>query len=84
MTIETKGTRGDIVYILIGLEIKKAIIDGVYFCDDNLQEKIIRYNLSFQDSCGKTKNISLYEDEVFKTPGELLEKLKKSIPTTNN
>lgn len=80
MTIETKGNRGDSVYVLIGFEIKKALIDGVYFCDDSLQEKSIRYNASYLDSCGNTKYISMYEDEIFETPEQLLEALKRTIP----
>ena len=80
MTIETKCNRGDSVYILIGFEIKKAKIDGVYFCDDNLQEKSILYNISYNDSCDNKKYIRMCEDEVFKTPGELLEALNRTIP----
>lgn len=79
MTIETKFDKEDIVYILIGFEIKKAIIDGVHFCHDNLQEKRIRYNVSY-DTGANTKSFGIDEDKVFSTPGELLEALNRTIP----
>lgn len=85
MTIETKFSRNDIVYILIGYEIKKAIISALYFSDHEFLEKHIHYDVVYIDennNNSKTKGLS--EDEIFNTPGELLEKLKNSIPTTNN
>lgn len=81
MTIELKYKRGDIVYILIGFEIKKAIINAVFFSDTECLEKHIQYDVVYNDTeNNKSKTIGVLEERVFKTPGELLEALNRTIP----
>lgn len=81
MTIELKYKRGDIVYILIGFEIKKAIINAVFFSDTECLEKHIQYDVVYNDTeNNKSKTIGVWEERVFKTPGELLEALNRTIP----
>lgn len=81
MTIETKFDREDIVYILIGFEIKEAIIHAVYFSDSDFLTKHIQYDVVYNDTDNnKSKTIGVWEERVFKTPGELLEALNRTIP----
>lgn len=84
MTIELKYKKGDIVYILVGFEIKKARVYGVYFADNPYQGNVKQYDLIYCDDNTDVKIRCANEEIVFKTPDELLEKFKKSIPTTNN
>lgn len=79
MTIETKFNREDTVYILIGFEIKKAKIDGVYFTDNAYMGKSIQYDVVYTDADNKVKK-GFGEDKVFSKPGELLEALNRTIP----
>lgn len=80
MTIETKFSKEDIVYILIEFEIKEAKIDGVYFTDNSFIEKGIRYDVVYKDADHKVKSKGFDEDKLFSTPGELLEALNRTIP----
>ena len=80
MTIETKFDREDIVYILIGFEIKEKKIDGVYFTDNTYMGKYIQYDVVYTDADNKVKSKGFGEDKVFSTPGELLEALNRTIP----
>ena len=80
MTIETKFDREDIVYILIGFEIKEAKIDGVYFTDNAYMGIHIQYDVVYTDADNKVKSKGFGEDKVFSTPGELLEALNRTIP----
>lgn len=81
MTIELKYEKGDIVYILVGFEIKKAIINAVFFSDTECLEKHIQYDVVYNDTeNNKSKTIGVWEERVFKTPGELLDALNRTIP----
>ena len=80
MTIELKYKKGDIVYILVGYEIKKAIVDGVYFADNSYQGNVKQYDIIYCDYSTEVKTRCVNEDKVFKTPGELLEALNRTIP----
>ena len=80
MTIELKYKKGDIVYILVGFEIKKAIINAVFFSDTEFLKKHIQYDVVYNDTDNKSKTTSFWEERVFKTPGELLEALNRTIP----
>ena len=81
MTIELKYKRGDIVYILIGFEIKKAIINAVFFSDTECLKKHIQYDVVYNDTDNnKSKTIGIWEERAFKTQGELLEALNRTIP----
>ena len=81
MTKELKYKRGDIVYILVGFEIKKARVDGVYFADNPYQGNVKQYDLIYcDDDNTDVKTRCVNEDKVFETPGELLEALNRKIP----